>query len=334
VPKTEPLSPTVDAQTLNSLNLSDLLYQAEGWLLDGEIRQMSARTLANRRDVVRKLHWFAEQKRFTRLGPNELRTFFLYMSRPAEAGGRWGNPRQTGLVKPGTVATYFNVLRTLFAHLVEVEALAVSPMAKLKPPIDRPDQIQPFNGEQVSALEAQARKSVYPQRDTAIILLLLDTGMRASELCGLRVRDVDVVGRRCIVRGKGGKERALSIGQRATRALWAHLRGRKADPDAALFQSQRGQTPGENFTRSGLTQLIHRLGVAAGVEAVRCSPHTFRHTFAVEFLRAGGNQFTLMEILGHTDLAMTGRYLKIAQADVERQHRAFSPGDRMKRRRD
>lgn len=294
---------------------------------------MSARTLGNRREVLRKLAWFLEQRGLKQVGPNELRAFFLYLTRPAEPGGRWGNPRETGLLKPGTVVTYFNVLRTLCAHLVETEALPVSPMAKLKPPIDRPDQIQPFTGEQVSALEAQARRSVYPLRDSAIVLLLLDTGMRASELCGLRVQDVDLVGRRCVVRGKGGKERALSLGQRATRAVWAHLRGREDEPEAALFQSQRGQRPGEGFTRSGLTQLIHRLGEAAGIVGVRCSPHTFRHTFSIEFLRAGGNQFTLMEILGHQDLKQTSRYLRLAQADIERQHRAFSPGDRMKRKR-
>jgi site-specific recombinase XerD len=85
------------------------------------------------------------------------------------------------------------------------------------------------------------------------------------------------------------------------------------------------------LTRSGLLQLIRRLGKAAKIEACRCSPHTFRHTFAVEFLRAGGNVFTLKELLGHTTLTMTQRYVAIAQADIESQHRRFSPADRLKR---
>jgi site-specific recombinase XerD len=79
-------------------------------------------------------------------------------------------------------------------------------------------------------------------------------------------------------------------------------------------------------------QLIERLGKAAKLEAVRCSPHIFPHTFAVEFLRGGGNVFTLKELLGHTSLTRVNRYLALAQADLENQHRQFSPGDRLKRR--
>ena len=73
-------------------------------------------------------------------------------------------------------------------------------------------------------------------------------------------------------------------------------------------------------------------GGAAVIEATRCSPHTCRHYFAVEFLRAGGNVFTLKELLGHTTLTMVNRYVQLAQADLEAQHRQFSPADRLKRR--
>ena len=58
---------------------------------------------------------------------------------------------------------------------------------------------------------------------------------------------------------------------------------------------------------------------------MRCSPHVFRHTFAIEFLRAGGNVFTLKELLGHTSLTISNRYVALADADIERQHRLFSP---------
>lgn len=102
----------------------------------------------------------------------------------------------------------------------------------------------------------------------------------------------------------------------------------KKDP---LFLSDRGNGAGEGLTRHGLRFLIVRLGKAARLDgSTRVSPHTFRHTFAIEFLRAGGNVFTLQQLLGHTHLAMTNRYVAIAQADITAQHRQFSPVARLK----
>jgi integrase/recombinase XerD len=85
------------------------------------------------------------------------------------------------------------------------------------------------------------------------------------------------------------------------------------------------------LTRRGLYQLVKRLGKRAGLQSARCSPHTFRHTFVAQFLREGGSTFTLKEMLGHTSLHMTNRYVALAQADIQNQHRQFSPGDRLKR---
>jgi site-specific recombinase XerD len=111
--------------------------------------------------------------------------------------------------------------------------------------------------------------------------------------------------------------------------LRAYLREEERTPDQHLFLSERGQNAGEPFLRGGILQLIERLGKKAGIQGVRCSPHTFRHTFAIEFLRNGGNLFTLKQILGHTSLQVTNRYVSLAQADIQSQHRQFSPGDRV-----
>ena len=115
------------------------------------------------------------------------------------------------------------------------------------------------------------------------------------------------------------------------RALYHYLNQREHEASASLFLSDRGTVAGEGLTRHGLRFLVRRLAVAARVDGVRCSPRTFRHTFAIEFLRAGGNVFTLQQILGHTHLAMTQRYVAVAEADVVNQHRRFSPVERLKR---
>jgi site-specific recombinase XerD len=319
------------------LSVSDLEYHAANWLLDSEVRQLSPNTTYSRKLVTDKLVWFLRQRELVRCGPAELRAFLAYLSTGhTQPEGRWGDGDQAApavrkkALRPASAKTFYARLQTFFNFLLDEGVIEQSPMATLKSPVARADQIIPFTREQQEALLAAARKSRHPKRDEAILLFLLDTGARASELCGLRVKDVDLTGRRCRVRGKGDKDRVLPFGGVTTKALWAYLREEPRDEKAPLFLSDRGENAGEHMTRSGLLQLFRRLGKVAKVEACRCSPHTCRHTFGIEFLRAGGSEFTLQMLLGHTDLAMTRRYVAIAQADVEAQHRSASPVDRLR----
>lgn len=160
-------------------------------------------------------------------------------------------------------------------------------MDAIRPPVCRADQVQPFNQEQVDALVAAARRSRHAKRDEAIVLFLLDTGCRASDLCSLRYRGYRPTGPAVSVLGKGNKHRPVYLGRETTKGVWQYLKSEseQRQPADPLFMSERGTRAGEALTRSGLLQLIERLGRAAKVEACRCSPHTFRHTFAVEFLR-------------------------------------------------
>jgi site-specific recombinase XerD len=311
----------------------ELERHMEGWLLDGEIRQLSRRTLQERRILVGRLLWFLRQQEFESIGKPELRAYLAYLGRGHEQeGGRWGDPRRTKPLRPRTVATHYVNLKVFFRWLVAEGAIELSPMEELPPPVARADQIQPFTDDQVSALLAAARRSRNRYRDEAILLVLLATGMRASELCGLTRANLDLGGRSCNVLGKGNKRRTLPLGRNATRALWSYLRAEERDPDEPVFMAEGNGAAGNAMTRSGLLQLFERLGKAAGLSAVRCSPHTMRHTFAVSFLRAGGNAFTLQQLLGHTDLQMTRRYVALAQADIDQQHRQFCPADRLRRR--
>lgn len=303
--------------------VSQVEQNGKTWLLDGEIRQHSRATLSLRTIILDKLVWFLRQREYERCGTLELRHFLAYLTTGHEQpGGRWGNEKQDRPVRPSTVATYHRHLRTFFWWLVEEGIITVSPMEAVASPVARPDQIQPFTPAQVNALLQAAKKSQQPRRNESLLLFLLDTGLRATELCSLRTKDVDLQGRRCTVLGKGNKRRTVPFGGTAIKALWQYLREDAHEPDDPLFFSERG----DPFTRSGLLQLFRRLGKAAHIEAARCSPHTMRHTFAVEFLRGdgkgmGGNVFTLQQLLGHTTLSMTNRYVALAQADIEAQHR-------------
>jgi site-specific recombinase XerD len=320
----------VSQNTDARISVSLLATYADGWLLAGEIDQHSSRTRDSRRDIVKKLLWFFHRREFITCGTQELRAFLAYCSQGHnDSGGRWGNPRMIRPVRPRTVHTYHGHLRTLFRWLVSEGVVATSPMERIPVPTARADQIQPFTAEQVSALMKAAKRgnAHHARRDESILWVLLDTGIRASELCSITRADLDFQNRRLTVLGKGNKRRTVPFGKTTASALWNYLRDRPDEPSAPLFGSERG----EPLTRSGLLQLFERLGAAAKIRVTRCSPHTARHTMAIEYLRAGGNVFALQQLLGHTGIQMTQRYVALAQADVEAAHRQFSPADRLRR---
>lgn len=204
-------------------------------------------------------------------------------------------------------------------------------MSRLRPPKASSDQIRSFSDENLIRIERAATESEHPRRNLAIHFLLFDSGMRASELCSLKMRDLDLQGRCCTVVGKGNKRRLVYFGRKTRKAVWNYLKEQPRDADDPVFLADRGKNHQEPLTRSGLHQLIQRLGRQAGLQGVRCSPHTYRHTFAIGFLRAGGNVFSLQQLLGHSNLSVTQRYCALAQGDLENQQRQFAPADRLDR---
>lgn len=165
-------------------------------------------------------------------------------------------------------------------------------------------------------------------RDRAILLLLVDTGMRAAELCQLRLDDLDLVSGLLKVTGKGpgndGKQRFVPIGKRASLALKEHLQTRPLQPSDPLFSvGPKGEE--RPLHEDVLYKLITRLGARAGV--THPTVHRFRHTFAINFLRNGGNALVLQRILGHATLEMVNRYVAIAEYDLSLAQKTASPAD-------
>lgn len=310
------------------ISIADLERYAADWLFEGEFRSHSPMTTATRRGFVKNLIWFLNQKGFTTCGKQELKLFFIYLSQP-QPQGRWGVKRLTQPLRPVSIKDYFVNFKVMFRWFVTEGFIESSPMDGLPTPLARAPQIQPFSPEQITALLNATKKSCHAKRDYAIVALLLDCGLRAGELCALKVADIDLNARCVSTIGKGNKRRSVFFGKATAKALWNHLRSEVREPDDWVFLSDRGVRTGEPLKPNGLLQLFHRLGDKANIKAVRCSPHTLRHTYAVCFLRAGGSVFTLRESLGHTDLTMTSKYVMVADADLS-QARNFSPMDRLK----
>jgi site-specific recombinase XerD len=189
--------------------------------------------------------------------------------------------------------------------------------------VARPDQKESLSPEKVATLLAAARRSQQPKRDVAIGSLLLDSGIRASELCSLRVNDITLENRSFRVQGKGNKYRECYYGVTTSKALSAYLRSRGGETDEPLFVGDRGRRPKEPLTRSGLLKLMRRLSRSAGIHPL-VSVHQRRRTFAVSILRNGANIPAVQRLMGHENITVTQKHLLLAQTDIEAQHRAYS----------
>ncbi len=158
-------------------------------------------------------------------------------------------------------------------------------------------------------------------RNRAIILLLLDTGIRSSELFRLLINNTDLKNRRIKVMGKGTKEHSIPFCARTGQALWKYLATRK---DETIKRHLFVTTEGNPMDADRVLKLLTSIGRRAGIEGVH--PHRFRHIFAINFLRNGGDSWSLQMMLGHSTMEMVKQFLTLAQADLDKSHQMVSPG--------
>jgi len=160
-------------------------------------------------------------------------------------------------------------------------------------------------------------------RNKAIILMFIDTGLRASELANIKLDDIDSERGWIKVKGKGAKERVVRIGGTAQKALWRYLVFREKNKYQELWITEEGRP----MKVGGIQLMIQRLKERAGVMA-KGNCHKFRHTFALNFLRRDRNPFNLQYLLGHSDLRMVKHYVStLGMEDALKAHENASPAD-------
>jgi site-specific recombinase XerD len=274
------------------------------FLLDCESRGFADKTLEfYRQRLTIFLRYCDEQPavELADLTPTLIRSFLA----------AWQQRQKQGEISSAYVHSFARAIRTFCNFLVREELLDVSPFAKVKMPRLEKKVLPALTSEEVKAI---LRACEY-ERDKALVLFLLDSGVRASELCALNVGDVDSEGAVTVRKGKGAKGRLTYIGARTRKQLLRYFaleRGGKPEADTPLFTSQRG---GDRLTYWGLAQALKRLKKASGVK--HCAPHAFRRTMAIHSLRNGMNIYLLARMLGHADIHVLKHYLDIVQADVQ-----------------
>jgi site-specific recombinase XerD len=231
-----------------------------------------------------------------------------------------------GFISSSSLTRLYSTARSFFRWCVASDYLVASPMEQVKAP-KRPEFLrQGFTREEAQRLVRwNGYKGIRALRlrDRAIVLLLLDTGLRAAELLSLttssietrtRAGNVRLVGAEdgskriehwLKVRGKGKKERYVKIGDVTHKAVMAWLRSRLPAPGSDAMFTTIQQTP---LNYQALHSMLANLGEFAGVE--HCYPHRFRHTAATELYLDSTNIELVRTVLGHSDVTTTGRYLR------------------------
>lgn len=233
-----------------------------------------------------------------------------------------------GKLSPNTIHAHVRALKAFSIWLHE-EGFTNKPVfERLKRPKVAQPVIEILSDQEIRDLVAAiSPKSFLGARLNVIVLLLLDTGIRASELCGLTLENTYLEEGYIKVVGKGNKERIVPFGAATKKAILYYLHTFRPEPIHEGIDQLILAIDGTPLTYSGLSQIVKRLGQKAGVPRLHC--HLFRHTFAVRYLMNGGDIMTLRLMLGHTTLDVTQVYMHLAEAHVKIQHHKFSPVDRL-----
>jgi site-specific recombinase XerD len=269
-------------------------------------------------------------KRLTDVTHHEIRAFISHLQQARCFAAHPLNRTQERGLSGHTINCYLRSLRIFYNWLVSEEIMQSNPFDKVKIPRPPVKVIPAFSGSQIEQLlKAINTKTATGYRNYAIFLTMLDTGLRVSELCSLKVEKLWLEDGMAKVLGKGNKERMIPIGKQLQRVLWHYIDRCRPEPATTncsyVFLTQAGRP----LTRGRVQKMMTGYGQKAKLAGIRCSPHTLRHTAAISFLRNGGDVFSLQRMLGHANLEMTRRYCELADIDVKRAHSMASPVDNL-----
>ncbi len=289
--------------------------QLKIFLLSCKVNELSPRTIEDYAQKVGAFIAFCHSQGAKEPGdvtPNHVRVFLLILRER---------------IKASSVHDYYGCVNRFFNWLVQEGILEHTPFERMRPPRVPKEVIQPFSQEDIRRmLVVMSEDGFRGYRNRAIILTFLDTGLRLSELAAIQVTDIDFDNGIIKAMGKGRKERFVRVGKETQKAMLRYLLMRK-DKLPWLWVSDKG----EPIKARGIQSLIKRLGKRAGITDARCSPHTFRHTFAITCLRNGIGEFNLQCLLGHTTLQMTRKYVQtLGTGDAIAAHEKASPVDNMR----
>ncbi len=305
---------TAQEHTLRIRPVSDVDREIDAFLVDCQARALSPGTvrfytqkLAHLRAYLSAQHLPTVQSLTAPL----LRRMLLDFSQSHNPGGTHGLYRAT------------KAFLRWYEREVEPEGWR-NPVERVQAPKVPHEVLEPVSIADVQKMLATCRgRSAIALRDRALLLFLLDTGCRASEVIAMNIGDVEFRSGTVLVRkGKGGKFRTVFVGAKARRSLSAYLRTRRdAEGGAPLYCGLHG----ERLHYETLRDVIRRRAEDAGI--LPPTLHSFRRAFALLSLRNGVDVYSLQRLMGHADLSVLRRYLAQTEDDLRAAHERTGPVD-------
>lgn len=293
--------------------LSDAI---EGYLLFRSGGQVSEETLrTDKYHLHQFLRWLGDCEIRT-ITPATVREYMVYHK------GRD--------LSPHTIIRQRAAISTLYNWLIDIGVADKDPTDKVPPPRKPKRLPKGLTDEQIEQLVAAAASSQNPRRDKAIVLFMLDTACRNSEVRGVQMPNIDFSTGRVRVIGKGDKQRDVFLGKRALSATWLYVKQERPEPAKVdsqhLFLTRGSRSHGYPLSRSGMRQIFTRMDVP-----FRIYPHRLRHVAAVRHLRNGLDLMSLQHLMGHADIQTTRKYLdRLKSEEVGRVARLTSPCDNLR----
>ena len=264
------------------------------------------------------------------LNMENAREYILYLRNKPKFENHPFIPTQNETLSPQTLRCHTRGLKAFSTWLYLEGHISENRLNNLKLPKAPIKLIEPLTPEEIKKIASSINQnSPTGLRNHVIFVTALDSGLRASEIAGIKLEQLNIKEGYIKVMGKGSKERIVPIGKFVQMTIWNYIDKVRPEPISLdcknLFLTQGGKP----ITVNTVKLLFSRLSKRSGVE--RLHAHLCRHTFAINYLLNGGDIFSLKEILGHTTLDMVNHYLHFTSSQITAQHHKYSPMDKLQR---
>ena len=257
------------------------------------------------------------------IGQSELKTYILHLQQRV----RWPNNKHVHDEKhlsPYSIAGHVRAIKAFWSWLLNQDHIDHNPLEKFPLPKTPQNLINTLTVEKIKKLlNTVDRTTTTGDRLYCVLLLLIDTGARISEVLGIRIADIDWVQSIIKVTGKGQKERLIPFDNITKKTLLKYIKGSRqllcSIESECLFPSRYGDHISVNSVQQNLRRLAKKVGID------NCHPHLLRHTFATLFIANNGSQYILKEIMGHKSSQTTEKYIHPQPQDLKKQHLKYSP---------